>query len=511
MESNKNIDIVFCSVPPMSLDRAPGAPALLKSATIEAGYTAIGIDLSINFFINQCNKDIDYFNELTSIFRPAEEFSDKALVAAEEWLAQSIALLQLINPLVIGISVFTVFQHRASYRLLQAIRQHIPHTKIIVGGYGLAITANSMAKDRVKKIELVKPFHQFLTDNKLCDFVVLDGGINQLVDILHEIIPHTVELGGELYQEHKVLYNTPIPNYDDYTLSNYVWNDKPSLPITGSKGCVRSCVFCDVPGQFGKFKYRTGIDIANEMIYLHKQYNVTLFEFTDSLVNGSLLAFREWLEIIADYNDQQLDENKLHWFGQYICRPQSKALEKTYPLMVRSGVTNLTIGVESGSNKVLEAMKKGMTVEDVYGELKIFKQYGIKCHLLMLSGFYNETFEYFLETLNFIINCYSYAAYGTITKLSMGAPLYINNKMYLSEAADRLGILIDPLNDLNWKVTSDSTYDFAERCRRRLITQILLDKLGIPISESSIVNLRQVLQLLIQYKEELVTTLHDSK
>ena len=150
-----------------------------------------------------------------------------------------------------------------------------------------------------------------------------------------------------------------------------------------------------------------------------------------------------------------------------------------------------------------------MTVEDVFDELVMFEKYNIKANLLMLSGFYNETWDRYLETLDFIIKCQPYIAKGTIEKLSIGIPLFINDKMELGIEADRLGILIDPYNDLNWKLLNDPDNDFVERSRRRLITQLILNKLGIAQNRIAIENTYQVLDNLKRYKTDLLEKINE--
>lgn len=501
-------DIVICAMPALFVDRLPGAPAILKAAVEEAGFSAQAVDLSLEFFVNQCHSDIDTYNRLGCIFRPSEPFHEQADRAGTEWIEQSIARIKQINPRIIGLSVFTAFQHRSTYMLAQAIRQHMPDIKIILGGMGLPVTCTSMSnfKMPIRKIELIKPFHQYMMDQGLADHIVLGSGLDELVKILE------TELGTDRpfdkeFNNTSVMFKTPVPNYDDYKIPNYIFNEDISLPITGSKGCVRACTFCDVPGQFGRFSFRTGEDIANEMLELNRKYGVKIFEFTDSLVNGSFKAFKQWLTILADHNDQQDEENKIRWFGQYICRPQAHTPKDIYSLMARSGVVNLVIGVESGSDAVLEAMQKKMTIKDVFDELDQFEEHNIKCTFLMLSGFYNETPERYLETLRFLINCQPYVASGTITKVSVSPPLVVHSGTYLHDEANKLGLILDDYDESMWVNTHDPSNDFVQRSLNRVITQLLIDALGYPLAGQSISNLHQILQKLRKQEQDLTKAL----
>lgn len=502
-------DIVICSLPSLFVDRMPGAPAVLKSAAETAGFKSVALDLNLEFFIDQCQSKIELFHSLGSAFRPSETADLEAAAARQQWLDSSMATLKNHSPKLVGLSAFSGFQHRAIFYLAQRIRTEMPETKIVVGGFGLKISSNSLnTEPGVSKLDMIKPFHQFISEKKLADYIVTGPGLDDLVSILEKEIGVNTT-AKTTWENGKVVYNTPIPNYDDYRIHQYVWNEDPALPITGSRGCVRACTFCDIPGQFGRFKYRTGEDIANEMIHLHQTHRIRTFEFTDSLVNGSLKAFRQWVTILAEYNRSRPREQWIRWFGQYICRPQSQMPEDLYALMHDSGVTNVVVGAESGNNEVLKSMKKMITVQDLYDEFAMFKKYKIKAHVLMLSGFHNETWERYLDTLKFIVKCQSWVSNGVITKLSINNPLFINNLMPLYEQAEELGILVDHYREHNWTSKNDPDNDYAERVNRRVITEVLINKLGISMAGSTQNNMWGMYNRLQQHKQELEQELNE--
>lgn len=497
------IDFLICSLPALILDRVPGAPAILKATAESAGYKAKALDLNIEFFINQCDSNFDKFIELNKLFQPNEPITDQLDQVGNLWLTQTLQQIEHIRPKILGLSVFSIMQHRATVMLAEAVRLKFPDMKIAIGGFGIIINANSLEPTtKYKKIDLLKPFHQLMTEKKLVDRVFFGTDLDPVVEYLEEICGSTSQTIK--FDSDGVLYNTPIPDYDDYKLDAYMWSDDISLPITGSHGCVRKCTFCDIPGQFGKFSYRSGTHIAQEIFHLQKKYGINKFEFTDSLVNGSIKAFKEWLKPLSEHNDTCAVQDRIHWFGQYITRPQSQVPKDLYDLIKRSGVTNLIIGVESGSDEVLKAMKKQITVKDVYDELEMFLQHNISMHMLMLSGFYNETFERYNETLQFLTGIQKYVASGVIYKVSLGPPLFINEKMFLGQEAENLHIEIDPYNTRNWKLSDDPTNTLLARVKRRFITQVILDTLKIPLSANSIINMHQMLNDLKYVERQLI-------
>jgi len=499
------LDIMIFSMPQLFLDRIPGAPAVLKAAVETAGFTCRTADLSIDFFVNEAGRNINTYDRMSKIFRPSEMIDEESTKAADSWIERNIRKIKELNPRTIGISVFTLYQHRATYLLASAIRKECPDISIILGGMGLNISCSSMSNlINLSKTQILDPFHIFMRKKKLCDEVILGvSGYGGLVEVMERLIGERKAHDINQATAKTTLFRSPIPNYDDYTLEDYIWPETPAVPITGSRGCVRQCTFCDVPGQFGRFSIRTGTDVAEEMLYLSERYNIRKFEFTDSLVNGSLKAFKDWMTVVAEYNDNHPPEKRITWFGQYITRPQKEVPTELYDLMRRSGVVNLVIGVESGSDRILDSMKKKIKVKDVHDELAMFYKHDIKTHFLVFSGFYNETQESFKETLKFAVDCQRYVANGTITKFSVGPPLFINSTTYLYDHAEDLGIELDPYDDTNWRYAENPEYDVITRIFNRIVQQSLTDQLGFPFAGQGISVLHQLNHKLKELESDL--------
>lgn len=508
------VDVLICSMPLLHhMGYLPAAPAILKSAVQNAGYTATTLDLNLEYFDNQCNRNIDQYFELGCVWRPYEIVTDQANKAAADWVNHCIGLIKRTDPKTVAVSVFTNWQQRATWLLLSALKQQMPEMPVIVGGFGCEVNSTPLKNLDIKlsKLDQLKPFWQLLKENNLIDHAALGGGgsLDDLVNFLDKTLKN-IDRPSDA-PERSVMYDAPIPDYNDYKLDQYVWeNGQKKIAITGSKGCVRSCRFCDIPALFGKFKTRSGADIAHEMIHQSTYHGIRYFEFTDSLVNGSLKIFREWLTVIAEHNDKCSDEEKIHWFGQYICRPQSQTPSDIYDLMKRSGVVNLIIGVDSGSDAMLDAMNKKMTTSDVYDELEKFSEYGIHCNILMLSGYYCETWENFVETLHFLQKCQRHIASGTIGTLGMGPPLYINEHMYIGQHAEELGIILNEDHSIMWTMANDPENNYVTRIKRRVIAQLVLDMLGYALSSQHVSNLQQTLTLLEQEESKLLEELNET-
>jgi radical SAM superfamily enzyme YgiQ (UPF0313 family) len=481
-------DILICSLPVSALNYAPAAPALLKACVEKAGFTAKTVDLSQSFYINISNRNFNQYSEDSKFLLPNHEYDAVSKSKIDLWLNQSIDKIKRKNPKYVALSIFSYYMQRSAYLLTKEIRLHCPTAKIILGGFGLTQSSSSLKNlDNFKNIDLIKPFNQFMQEQGLVDHNIIGEGEDALVSLLQDHLPVVESMDD--------LYNVPISNFSDYNLIDYDYVSQILLPITGSKGCVRQCTFCDIPTKFGKFKYRSGKHIAEEIIQLKQEYGIQSFSFTDSLINGSLKALKELVTELSDYNARVSVDQRIRWNGQYISRPRGQMPEYLYELMAQSGAEGLTIGLESGSNAVLEAMNKKVKIEDVDYEMELFEKHNISTVLLFIIGFYNETYENFLETIDTIIRYQKYVANGTVIRMDLGLPLSITNETALYDRSHELGITLDQLNPNLWTCKNNSELTLKERIRRRLIAQVVCDRLGIPTGLSAY-NLKGILNTL---------------
>jgi hypothetical protein len=486
------IDVLICSVPSGIINRPPAAPALLRACLEQHGYSANTVDFSLLLYTELCNSDYNVYDCVNRQFESYTVWKNDPKITA--WLDLCIKEISLLSPKFLAISVFSYFQHRATVLLCEAVRQSFPTIKIILGGYGLPESYLITFKNfrSVSAADKLSKFSDYMQRHHLVDHLIIGEGEQQIVNVLS---------GNQLCQDPVKLNDLPVSNFDNYKLTHYLWHSEPVLTITGSKGCVRSCTFCNVPVKFGRYRQKTGAKVASEMIELSCRYDIYKFEFTDSLVNGSQKDFLEFVKTLAQYN--QTAKRPITWYGQYICRPQSQVPQGIYQLMKQSGAVHLIIGAESGSNAVLQSMNKKITAEDVFNELDQFERHGLQAQLLMLVGFYSEDAEKFLENLKFIVRCHRYLAAGVISRVSVGLPLIIEPNGYLHIHASELGIIVDESNNNNWKVACNPDNTWLERIRRKVIMQSLLRLMKVSMTGNGISELRFIVEQLKLYEQQL--------
>lgn len=226
------------------------------------------------------------------------------------------------------------------------------------------------------------------------------------------------------------------------------------------------------------------------MIFHYEMTGVNKFYFTDSLINGSMKAFRDMCDKLADYN--QSHSAGFSWGGQFIWRPKRLDPPENFEMMRLAGADTFYVGVETGSDKIRWEMDKKFTNEDIDYSLEQFRKNNLKVMFLMLIGYVTETPEDHLETLAMFKRWQKYVATGTITGIDLGVTLLFLQGTPLEKMIESHGVsFLSPssTSDQAWNITTTKLWtssmnpDFTieERIRRRIETHKEAIKYNWPI------------------------------
>ena len=508
------IDLLIVSVPVLDLQYPPSSPAVIKSVVKAAGFSSHTLDLNL-LLLKTCNSKENFYaiqHNFENISESSVDTNDhidiffndnKDLI--RQWLKISITKIKEFDPVWLGISVFSYKSHKATLALCLELKKELPNIKIVLGGRGAS--AYALGPDHIyfyKKIEqLLGPypdlnFGETLLHYKIIDNLIQGDGEQEIINLLSGSDVKNIKANIEDIDLEKV----PFVDFDDYQLNEYDYINEPTIPITGSKGCVRKCTFCDIPVLWPKFKYRSGQHIANEMIHLYNKHGIRKFYMSDSLVNGSMQAFTDFITVLANHNRNN-PHSTIKWVGQYITRPISNALNNHYyDLLKESGGEGLTIGVESGSDAVRKHMKKQFSSLDIDTELEHFDKRGIVCVLLFFSCYPTERWEDFLDTVNMFIRYQKYCASGTIYKLTLGTPYTHHPQTPLWNMQEEIGLESKIGSDILWRLNKNRELTFVERVRRRLILQEVAVALKLPMSRNT-AEINQLTNSLVLHKKDI--------
>ena len=452
-------DILISSIPYIAYTAPSAAPALLKGHLKSQGFECLAVDLNIEFR-NQVNNN-EVLGELISYWTSSGSFklSDTSDKIYQTLLTEVAKKFDATQSKWVGFSVFSHHSRRFLLDFLPIFESFNQKKKrIVVGGHGLDIIYVDTIRDMI-------------------DFYILGEGDLALVELLKGNVnyPGINSPGVQIDN----LDQIGFPDYSDYNLTdNYQnWYDGPMIQVTGSRGCVRDCSFCDVGSIWTKFRYRSGDLIAREIIQNHEKTGIKHFYFTDSLINGSVKELIKMMTVLTEY--KQKTGSPLTWGGQWIVRSQKGLPKNYYSLIKSSGGFNLTIGVESGSESVRQHMKKGFTNQDLNEEMEQFSRHGVKVGFFIMLGYPTETIDDFKDTLRMFKRFTKYVANNTIMGICVGGGYWPMAKVS-PELADNLSFL--PGNRWKW-ISKATKANFLENIRRRIIAQKVLDQCRWPSSD----------------------------
>lgn len=393
-------DILIVTAPYTQTFGPSLAPALLKACCEKQGVSAVGWDIAAEFnYLGSNNRYRNYYKTLIWWFQrrrdalPPHVFEWYTSVVKE--YANRIA--NEYKPKALALSVLTMYSQRFAEDLCFHLRTIAPEIKIMLGGSGLDIFQG----------QFQKKWYELMLDSGLADLAMIGEGEEALSEAFKNNSTGVIRV-PQLTNEQ--LDQIPIPDYSDYDFSIYrpvkntYWvqaefreEATPIFLITGCKGCVKNCTFCDVGKIWNKFRFRSGEKIAQEMIHLHEKYGADFFSFTDSLMNGALKTYYEMNEILAE----RLPDT-IKYEGQMICRSEREMPEKHFAAMARAGCHNVSVGMESGSESVRMHMGKGNTMADVEYTTNMLMKYNIRQTWNIIAGYPTETEEDWKETMNLV-------------------------------------------------------------------------------------------------------------
>ena len=446
----------------------PAGASLVKAAIVKAGHECKIFDLNAELDITFAD-DREQLVPIDNWFLNHNFYSEKIYKKisnlAEKWVDDIVEY----KPTDVGISVFSYNSQRATLLLSTLIKSRLPNIPIFMGGAGLNTDNN---------------FGPFCLEQKIMNCWIRGEGELSVPAYLNGDMNHP-GLNGIPPQQINNIDDLDFPDYSDYELATYT-NKKGlvALPITGSRGCVRACTFCDIASMWPKYKFRSGKSIAKEIKTQVAKYNAKAFRFTDSLINGSMKAFRDMTYELADFRMAMKPEDRFIWDSHFIVRPERQMPPEDFVKMAESGAGTMLIGVESGSPTVRDHMKKGYTDEDLHYSLKQLFKNNIKVRFLMIIGYPTETQEDFQMTLDFFDRYAEYGRQGLVEEVNLGLTLNLLPNTPLYDNAEKFGLdtTKDHIND--WICVQNPTLDFKERLRRRIIAQHHVEKLGYKVFES---------------------------
>lgn len=288
--------------------------------------------------------------------------------------------------------------------VLNYIKENNHRAKVILGG--LALTS----------------YPQFVINNFEADIYAIGEGeitVKELIGCLKNNKPYD-DVKGIAYKnaEGKIIFteprelikdiNTiPFPAWHLFDMTKYrdihlSWSF--SVPVLSSRGCPARCNFC-FRNFGGTFRVRTPDNILDEVAILIRNYNIGIIDFQDEYFFGTKKRIISFCEAIL--------KRKMHF--NWSCNFRVEMADKElFKLMKKAGCVQVSYGIESGSQKMLDLMNKKTTVEKNERALRIPRESGLYVGCNMIIGYPGETQETIKESEELLHRAKSHGSFHLI-------------------------------------------------------------------------------------------------
>ena len=182
----------------------------------------------------------------------------------------------------------------------------------------------------------------------------------------------------------KDLDSLPLPAWDLVSIEPYrqSWLKHAgcfSINIGTTRGCPFKCNWCAKPIYGNRYNSRSPQNVIQEIKLLKEKFQIDHIWFCDDIFGLK----PGW---VNEFGDLVQKENL-----QFKFKIQARAdllLQENYIRdLARAGCDNIWMGAESGSQKILDDMEKGTTVEQIYESTKLIRKYGMKPSFFIQFGY----------------------------------------------------------------------------------------------------------------------------
>ena len=239
------------------------------------------------------------------------------------------------------------------------------------------------------------------------DVVVVGEGEETLAELLPALAArgsHRLHgLAGTIFRDEagQVIANPPRPQIAD--LDSLPWPDRAaidlpkyvetwrthhgmgSVNLITARGCPYKCSWCS-HAVFGySYRRRDFLDCADELQHIHETYRPDQVWYSDDVFTIN----HRWLYGYA----AELKRRGLKLPFETISRADRMMKEEVLETLAEMGCYRIWIGAESGSQRVLDAMQRGVTVEQVEWATRAAQRHGIEVGMFLMWGYDGEELE----------------------------------------------------------------------------------------------------------------------
>lgn len=294
-----------------------------------------------------------------------------------------------------GVTVLTGSPLKDAIKKSDFVKELNPNIPVIWGGWHPSLFPTDVLKD-TPSVDITIQGQGEITFNELIKCLEENGDLKNINGLCFR------DKNGEIIKN-KARGLTPMDTLPkvDYSLIEveeyFKLKKKRQLDYISSTGCFFRCTFCADPFVFNRsFTAISAQKIGKELEELYKKYQFTDLNFQDE-------TFFTYPKRIEEVANELINRNiKTSWAATMRADQGYRMTEEQFELCIKSGLRRVLIGVESGSQEMMDWLSKDIKLEQVLFCADRCKKYNVGVIFPFIVGFPNESDESIVATRKLI-------------------------------------------------------------------------------------------------------------
>lgn len=281
--------------------------------------------------------------------------------------------------------------YRWTRTMLAMIREQLPDVKTVLGGsVGTSIIETALNRLNIDVIAVAEADDTIL---ELLPAMLNDKPLHDIPGLAYLEDDQIIKTASRPQRED--LDSLPYPAWDLFPMETYLANPivgvGRDIDIISSRGCPYPCQYCY--RLFGRqYRGRSAENVVGEMLELYHRYQVDFISFQDDC----FVIDKKRVFAICDMIDREGMNIRWSCTGRVnIC--DLELLKR----MRASGCVSVSFGLESGSNTILQRMKKNTTTEKARMAIENCRKAGLRAPVSFMTGYPGESRDTVMETVEY--------------------------------------------------------------------------------------------------------------
>jgi radical SAM superfamily enzyme YgiQ (UPF0313 family) len=245
------------------------------------------------------------------------------------------------------------------------------------------------------------------------DFIIIGEGEITLKELVNSDSKNPDDITGIVFRKNGQtvftpkrniltdLDSLPMPAWDLVNIDSYknIWMENHgyfSLNLATTRGCPFKCNWCAKPIYGNRYNVRSPLKVSEEINYLIDNFHPDHFWMCDDIFGLKPGWVQEFRNVV--------NQKGLKFKYKIQSRVDLLLQEDTIAALAESGAETVWVGAESGSQKILDAMDKGTTVDQIYKASKLLKKNNIRPAFFLQFGYLGEEKEDIKKTIKMVLD-----------------------------------------------------------------------------------------------------------